>query len=470
MRWPKRFSHSTPALLLCMAAGGLAGTIAPPVGTAAYRVGQLYLVLVNMAAVPLLVVAMFFGLRQLLALPRPTLRVAMVLGFSLVAVALSGFGGALAGGLGGPGQHLPEVVRVQLGELVLGSGSGAGDMAIALFGDGKATTGGSFSLQELVPDSFFGALADGHALGILTGTILFGMAFSALSGEQVHMLNGIFESIYRALETIIEHANLLLPVLVFGTAAHLASHTDRATLDAMGGLLGGFGMLTLLLCTVAVVAISVRARAPFADVLSGLKTPMLVGLMSGSAVAPVPHTIEAMSTRLGFSRGVAELVVPFGMVFVRAGSALYFSMATVFVANLYDHPLGADDLLLIGGASMVAAFASAGRDGVATVGYAGIVLSALQLPVEAAVVLLAAVDPICDGLRNLLNLLAVCMAVAFVSAGLATERTVADTASLAASQTVLRFAFTRAQLALALGCMLTAATLIVLIGVGVGAR
>jgi Na+/H+-dicarboxylate symporter len=193
--------------------------------------------------------------------------------------------------------------------------------------------------------------------------------------------------------------------------------------------------------------------------------------MSGSATAPIPHAIEAMSTRLGFSRGVAELVVPFGSVFVRAGSALYFALATVFIANLYERPLGVGELVLTGAAATVAAFVSAGRSGVAGIGYVGMVLSMLQLPVEAAGVLLIAVDLICEGPRNLLSLLSVCTVVALVSAGLPAERTpLVEVGARRDGAAVLRFAFTRGQLALATGCVVLAASLIVLMGVGVGAK
>ena len=50
----KYISNSTLALLVCFVMGAIAGVVAAPVGAAAYFVGQLYLSLVNMAAVPLL--------------------------------------------------------------------------------------------------------------------------------------------------------------------------------------------------------------------------------------------------------------------------------------------------------------------------------------------------------------------------------------------------------------------------------
>jgi Na+/H+-dicarboxylate symporter len=472
MRTLKRLSNSTLVLLLCLLLGGLAGAFVAPVGGFAFFVGQIYLALVNMAAVPLLIVAMFFGLRQLMLLSHPGLRIGTMLALAVGIVVVCAAGGALAGLVAAPGLHLSDAAHRQLGQLVLQSASDAEDMRMKLFGsDPASVAAGALALRDVIPDNFYRVLAGGHALGILTGTILFGMAFAALSSEQTRVLHSVFEGIYRTLENLIEYANLLLPVLAFGTAAHIAAQTEHATLDAMSGFLLSFVLCAVLLCGAAVLVIASRTREPLGRVISALKPSVLVGLMSGSATAPIPHAIEAMSTRLGFSRGIAELVVPFGSVFVRAGSALYFALATVFIANLYDRPLGVGDLVLTGVAAAVAAFVSAGRSGVAGIGYVGMVLSMLQLPVEAAGVLLIAVDLICEGPRNLLSLLSVCTVVALVSAGLPAERApLVDLGVRPEGAAVLRFAFTRGQLALAMGCVALAASLIVLMGVGVGAK
>jgi Na+/H+-dicarboxylate symporter len=163
--------------------------------------------------------------------------------------------------------------------------------------------------------------------------------------------------------------------------------------------------------------------------------------------------------------------VPFGSVFMRAGSALYFALAAIFVANLYDCPITMTDVVVIGVASTVAAFISAGQNGVVSIGYIGVVLSLLQLPVEAAGVLFITIDMICEGPRNLLSLLSICTVVALVSAGLPSERIALPAAfSASGSRPVFRFAFSRAQLVLATGCVMAAASLIVLMGIGVGAK
>ncbi|HEX7683564.1 MAG TPA: cation:dicarboxylase symporter family transporter [Trinickia sp.] len=469
----RQLPNSAFVLLLCVLLGSVAGAFAEPVGEAAYAVGQLYISIVNMAAVPLLVVAMFFGLRQLMALPRPGLRIGTMLMLAIALVVLCALAGTLAGVAAAPGSHLSEAAHSELGRLILSSGGDAGEVRMALFSQtSQGAADPRFALNEIVPDNFYSALASGRALGILTCTIVFGMAFAALSAEQTRVLNGIFESIYRTLEALIDYANLLLPVLVFGTAAHLVAHTPREILSAMGGFIWVFLASAAALSCVALAAIAMRTRVSFLHAAACLRAPMLVGFTSGTATGAIPHTIEAMSAKLGFSRGVAELVVPFGAVFLRAGSALYFALVASFVANLYGDSLSLGNYVMICAAATVAAFASAGQNGVSGIAAAGIALSLLRLPVEAALVVFVAIDLICDGPRNLLSLLSTCAVVALASAGLQAERAASPQQPAApyGDAAVVRLAFTRAQLAVVALCTVVAASLIVVMGIGVGAR
>lgn len=463
-----RMSHSLVALLLCMAAGGVAGVYAPAVGDVAYVAAQVYLSIVSMAAIPLLVVATFFGLRQTMGLPFPGRRIAMIAGLALLlVVSCAGMGLAL-GWVNAPGAQLDAESRAHLGELVQRAGDG-GDIEMRLYGSGTQATAVERPRATLLPDNFFRVLVEGRSLGILSCALLFGLAFAALARTQHDALNHMFEGIYRTLELIISRANILLPVVAFGMSAHVLSQADAVTIRAMSGFLLHFVVLVALLGAAAIAVIHRRGNQPLAEVLQHLKTPMLVSLVSSSTTASIPHTIEAMSARLGFSRGIVELVVPTASVFLRAGSALYYVLLALFVANLYDRTLSAADIGVIGTGATIAAFASAGNNSLTNVGYAGIVLSMLQLPIEAALALFLAIDLICEGPRNLLTLLASCALIAIVSAGLPSER-VAPSPADAAPARPLRFVLTRAHVALLAGGSLLACLLILLMGIAVGAR
>ena len=469
----KKLSSSPPALLACLVAGGLVGRFFPDLGELAALLGQLYLGIVGMAALPLLVVATFFGLRQTLALPQPGKRVLMVAALAVVLVAISAATGTVLGALAQPGQDVDHGTRGYLGALVQQAGAAAGDTELVL--DKAAEPAAAATVErhwasDIVPDNFFKALADGKSLAILLCAILFGLAFAALGRGQNGSLTGVFEAVYRALETIISRVNLFIPVLVFSMAAYFVSKTEPRTVAAMSGFIGWFVFVALAMATAAVTVIRRQCALPLPQVLSALKTPALISLTSASTTASIPDTIEAMSSKLGFSRGIVELVTPIASVFLRSGSALYYALVAVFVANLYGRALGAEELAIVFAGAFLASFASAGNNSAANVGYAALVLSMLQLPAEAALALFLAIDLICEGPRNLLTLMFACLLIALVSRGLPSERQAAGEPAAAAALVPVRFAFTRADLVVGAGCCLLVAVLVVVLGIGVGMR
>ncbi|MEO8022057.1 cation:dicarboxylase symporter family transporter [Polaromonas sp.] len=467
----KRLSNSPLALLLCVMGGAMLGWFAPGVGGQAFILGQIYLALVNMAALPLLVVATFFGLRQTLALPQPGKRALMIVGLAVGLVVLCAVLGAMFGVLTGTGQDLSSANREYLGALVQVAGGDAANAEISLHGAEASEARATPDLwMAAVPDNFFRVLAEGQSLAILLCAILFGLAFAALLRPQTNALMGIFEAIYRTLELIISRVNVFIPVLAFGMAAYFVARTDARTLHAMGSFLSSFYLFASFLSGAAVLLIWRRSGLSPASVISALKAPVLISLTSASTTASIPDTIEAMSSRLGFSRGIVELVIPVASVFMRSGAALYFSLLAVFVANIYGRSIAPQEFMLICVGASLAAFASAGNNSLAAVGFAGVVLSLLNLPIEAALALFLAIDLVCEGPRNLLTLLFACVLIVLVSRGLPSERIeTAASANLRALEPV-RFVFSRTSVAMALACVLLAVLLITIAGIGVGMR
>lgn len=469
MTYSKHLTHPW-VIALCMLLGAVTGTFAPAVGAAAFTVGALYLAVVSMVALPLQVVAGFFGLRQVAALPRFVPRVTSMIALSLALVAGAAFCATAVGALLNPGSTLSAEMQSYLGSVV--QRAEVHGINLDLTDRPTAQTRSparSSPTDAAFPDNFYRVLAEGRLLGIFAGTTLFGLAFAALPRDQTQALSQIFDGAYRALEMVIDRANLFIPVLAFGMTAHWVDQTDYETIRALGGMLGSFFLTVALLGLAAVAVISRRARAPMRDVIAKLKASLVISLTSGSPIAAIPNAIDAMSARLGFNRGIAELLIPFGTVFVRAGSAVYYASVAIFVAHLYHHALTPGDLLLIWLSATGAAFLSAGYVGVAGIGQLSIVLLALQLPTDAVIVLLVSIDPICNGPRNVLSLLAVCALTALASAGLPSEPRTAPERTRDMPFTIT-FALTRSQGAVTIGCAGAIALFVFFIGVGIGAR
>ena len=258
--------------------------------------------------------------------------------------------------------------------------------------------------------------------------------------------------------------------MVFSMAAYFTASADTRTLQAMRSFLSSFLVSGSVFCGLAVGFIWKRSGLSLNMVLVALRTPIMVSFTSASATASIPDTIHAMSSKLGFSRGVVELVLPMASVFMRAGSAFYFAMLAVFVANIYGHAITTQDFLLIFLGASLAAFASAGDNKLATVGFAGVVLSMLNLPIQAALVLFLAVDLLCEGLRNLLSLLLACVLIVLVSRGLPSERFDSAQTFTINKLAPTNFVFSKASVLAVCICTLTLALLITLAGIGFGMR
>ena len=534
-------------ILLCVALGGTAGVYAPMLGHIGFAIGALYLAVVSMVALPLQVVAGFFGLRQIASLPKPFLRLGMMAGLAVALLLAAALVATSMAAAMRPGMALSAQAQAYLGTMVNGSEeesmlldpdaerrqdpaignhpsavAGVGtDATIGMTGTAATDAGGGTSstagmiaafhgnaiiaqsdsgpampataLSDVVPSNFYKTLVEGHLWGILIGTLCFGMAFARLSKQQSQSLSHMLEGAYRTFEIIIDKANLCIPILAFGMTAHLAGQVSVPTLFALGGLIGTFLCTVAVLCAVAILTIARMGGHSLRTVVDALQTPILISLTSGSAIAPVPNAIDAISSHLGYSRAVAELLVPFGTVFIRVGNAVYYACVAMFVAALYHYPLGPTALLLIWLGAALAAFLSSGFGSGASVAYIAFVLSFLDLPPDAVVVLLLSIDPLCSGPRNVLSLLSVCALTALASAGLPAERGIAPRKAMEigrmpghagqfapngqgggtfspTAQPTVTFVLTRGQLILAAGCAALLATFVLLIGVGVGAR
>ena len=148
--------------------------------------------------------------------------------------------------------------------------------------------------------------------------------------------------------------------------------------------------------------------------IDALGAPFALALATRSSLTCMPAMIGSLSDRLGFSRTRVELLVPLSVSLLRIGPILYYVSATLFIAQLYGLPLGADEILLAVAASILAGVASAGMTGIVTVSLIGMTCGHLGLPFEAAFILFVAVDPLCDMLRTLINVIGNSAAVALI--------------------------------------------------------
>lgn len=459
---PKALLTHPFTLIACLLGGGVLGLFQPPGSGFVGLIGEMFSRLLEMAALPLLMVATIFGLRNLLGLPQRGRRLLTLVCGALGVMLLAGLAGALLAQLTGPGRDLPLADQQALGALILKTGAASDSIALSPGDDDEPR---ATPPRRAIPDNVFAALVRADLKGMLLCALFLGLAFAAQPREKSKDLAHYLEAVYRTLEILISKANLLLPLLAFCMALQITSSLDPDSLPLLGHLLQTLLLATLLLAVLAIALISHQARCHPWETLIALREPLTIGLVSPTPAAAIPSAIEALSERLGFSRGIAELLVPVGSIFQRAGLVLHTAVVTMFVAQLYGE---SPAWMLVGVQAALATLMLNPSGQQKALAPASLVLLWQQIPFEAVFPMLLLADRLCQGPRQVLGLLCIGALSALTNKGLLSEKR-----ALPAPETVLapwRMALTRRTAGTILACIILAGGLVTLAGIGTGIR
>lgn len=452
-------------LLASLALGVGAWALWPGIAKPLSAVSFAYLSLLNMGAVPLLVVAVFLGVRRLVTLPQAVPRlVALVFGGALVMFAAALVAAGLAD-ITHAGGNIPAQDIRKLGSMSLTSES---IVSVSLRPDADPAPVEKKARSHL--DNFFFALAFGSLPAVLMCALFFAVAFAAQPQARARGLQAQFEPIYRTLELLIDRLNDFLPVVAFALAASIANAASSDGMALMESFLLPYFATVLLAVAAAAFTMSLHVgQGPFA-VLQALRKPIVVSLFASGPAAAIPGFIQAMCNELGFRRDLVEFTAPLAPAFLRVGEAVFFAVMTVFVANLYGRDPLPMELVLIALASTAAAFISVNVTGVKSLAVGSVVLAYLDLPIDALLPAFVLAEVVCEGPRNVLSMLMAGALLALVSRGLPSEKPPTPILTAVMHTQRLRVVLTRGRAAVATVLIGLCMATVYLAGVGTGAR
>lgn len=268
-------------------------------------------------------------------------------------------------------------------------------------------------LTGIVPTDVITPFTELNVLQIVFMAAVAGIAALQL-GEKAQPILTLSESVLELLQKALWWVIRLAPI---GTAGLIGNAIATygwdligkyATFTAdiyVGCLLVLFGVYPTLLATVA--------KVNPVQFFKGAWPAIQLAFVSRSSVGTMPLT-QKVTERLGVPKEYASFAVPFGATTKMDGcAAIYPAIAAIFVAQIFDVPLGVGDYLLIAFVSVVGSAATAGLTG-ATV-MLTLTLSTLGLPME-GVGLLLAIDPILDMIRTATNVAGQALVPVVVSA------------------------------------------------------
>jgi len=192
-------------------------------------------------------------------------------------------------------------------------------------------------LLEIIPTTVVGAFAKGDILPVLLFSLLFGFALHGLGAAGQPMVEFI-ERFSQVLFGIVGIIMLVAPIGAFGAMAFTIGKYGVASLLPLGALIGCFYGACLLFLFGVLGTIARLHSFSLWRFIKYIREELFIVLGTSSSETVLPRMITKMET-LGCRKSVVGLVIPTGYSFNLDGTAIYLTMAAVFIAQATNTPL-----------------------------------------------------------------------------------------------------------------------------------
>lgn len=257
-------------------------------------------------------------------------------------------------------------------------------------------------IMGIVPENAVAALAGGDLLPILFFSVMFGIAAASL-GEKAAPVITLFERLSEIFFKIVNIVMKISPIAAFGAMSYTIGNFGVGSLVQLGKLMGSVYTTMFLFIVFVLGAITKFYKFNIFSFIKYLKDEILLVLGTSSSEAALPKMMEKLE-KYGCSKSVVGLVVPTGYSFNLDGTAIYLSMAAVFIAQAYGVHLTIVQLLTLMAILMLTSKGAAGVTGSGFITLAATLAAFPMIPVEGMALILG-VDRFMSEARAITNLI-----------------------------------------------------------------
>jgi aerobic C4-dicarboxylate transport protein len=191
---------------------------------------------------------------------------------------------------------------------------------------------------SLIPTTLVSSLTSGSVLQALLVALLVGFAVQAMGSAGEPVLRGIGH-LQRLVFRVLAMVMWVAPIGAFGAIAAVVGATGVDALKSLAVLMIGFYVTCALFVFVVLGALlRLAVGINVFSLLRYLGREYLLIVSSSSSETALPRLIAKME-HAGVSKPVAGIVVPTGYSFNLDGTAIYLTMASLFIAEALGDPL-----------------------------------------------------------------------------------------------------------------------------------
>lgn len=357
--------------------------------------GDLFIRLLNMIAIPLVISTLIVGVSSLGDIRKFTKvgskTIAIYMSTTAIAITL----GLVLANTIKPGEQLDSNVRDQLiAEYSTDAAEKFAVQAPSNFIDDF--------LLPLVPKNIFVSLTDGNMLQIVFFAVFVGIVLNIVKKEQGEPVIKFFSGISDIMITMVDLVMMIAPLGVFALIMFTVADLGYEILYILfwygmtvifGLLLQAFGVYALLL--------KLFTKVNIRDFYRSIREPQTIAFTTSSSAATLPVSMQCAEEDLGISKSVSGFVLPLGATINMDGTALYQGVAAIFIAQVFGLDLSLTQQLTI---VLMATLASVGTAPVPGVGILMlvIILKSVHIP-EIGIALILGIDRILDMCRTVTN-------------------------------------------------------------------
>ncbi|MFE6614604.1 cation:dicarboxylate symporter family transporter [Amycolatopsis sp. NPDC057786] len=310
------------AVIAAVALGIAVGILFPEVGKELKPLGTGFVNLIKMMISPIIFCTIALGVGSVAKAAKVGRVGGLALGYFLTMSTVALVIGLVVGNIlqPGTGLHLtPEIA--EKGQDQIAKSEGTVDF-----------------LLGIIPKTLVSAFTEGEVLQTLLVALLAGFALQKLGTKGEPIRRGI-EHIQRLVFRILAMIMWAAPVGAFGAIAAVVGETGWKALQSLAVIMLGFYITCALFVFVVLgLILGLFARVNIFKLLKYLGREFLLILSTSSSESALPRLIAKME-HAGVSKPVVGITVPTGYSFNLDGTAIYLTMASIFIADALDKPL-----------------------------------------------------------------------------------------------------------------------------------
>ncbi len=311
------------AVIVAVLAGITVGFAAPSVGESLKPLGTGFVSLIKMMISPVIFCTIVLGVGSVRQAAQVGKVGTLALVYFTITTVFALLIGLTFGNILDPGQGLTVTDELR-GQGVAGVDSEAESTTDFLLG--------------IIPDTLVSSLTAGEVLQALLVALLVGFALQAMGRQGEPILRGI-EHLQRLVFKILAMVMWAAPIGAFGAIAAVVGATGVDALASLGIIMVGFyASCVVFVLVVLAPLLWFVARVNILKLLRYLGREYLLIVSTSSSETALPRLIGKME-HLGVSKPVVGITVPTGYSFNLDGTAIYLTMASLFIATAMGDPL-----------------------------------------------------------------------------------------------------------------------------------